>query len=196
MKLVRVIGAAAFFILPSIAAAEGPPDINAKGDEPRHMEGPKEGWGGRFGGGGMRFGKFGSDNGASPMERFQDRRAMHQKLMDDLNLSQEQRDKLKGLREGRREGMKSLHEEMRNKRSEIWKMMQDKKASEDQILAEVRKANELQGKLSEERVKNLLKMREVLSDEQLSKLSGILQERRKEMFGGEHDEDKGGEPGE
>ena len=109
----------------------------------------------------------------------------------ELNLTDEQRNKLKELHEARQK-MKQSGDEMQAKREELGQLLRDKNVGEDEIRKRARELNEQQNKMAAERIENLLKMRRVLSAEQFGKFLDGMKERMQERMGEGHRGNGGG----
>ncbi len=102
-----------------------------------------------------------------------------QRMEEELGLTEEQKEKIKVHGEKSREAMKELREKNHAKREELKKELEkkelDKKAI-DKILSELK---DLEGKKIEQRIKRILFMREVLTDEQHEKFINKVKELEK-----------------
>ena len=94
----------------------------------------------------------------------------------DLKLSEEQKGKLKALREQKKEG-RGKKEELRAKRQELMALLKSPGVSEREALAKVDEVNRLQAESNVARVKHMLELKKILTPEQFEKLRGKVQER-------------------
>ena len=86
----------------------------------------------------------------------------------ELNLTEEQKTKLKELRQNKDKG-KEKFKEVFEARNSLQKLLKDPNASEQQILSEFEKSSKLMQQAQAERIQNMLKIRKILTPEQLNK---------------------------
>lgn len=87
-----------------------------------------------------------------------------------LNLSEEQRQKIQAMRNTTAENVRQVRTSLRSLRGQMKDMMFDPKATDTQIREKRREVRALQDKMDELLVNDFLKMRAVLTKEQLSHL--------------------------
>ncbi len=98
---------------------------------------------------------------------------MMESMFERLNLSAEQRDKIKSLRRQGQERTKAQREQLNAKRQELHQLVRSVGASRDQAIAKQREVNALQNQLSEARMTSWFDMRAVLTPEQLAQLAQL-----------------------
>ena len=97
------------------------------------------------------------------------KKRMHrQGVMKELNLTQEQRQKMRELRQQHRAGMKGLRSQMRQARESMKKAFQEN-SSEGQLRTLHNKLMDLQKSVATKRFENLLEVRKILTPEQRKK---------------------------
>ena len=121
-------------------------------------------------------------------------KAMRQAFQD-LKLSEEQKGKLKALREQKKEG-RGKKEELRAKRQELMALLKSPGVSEREALAKVDEVNRLQAESNVARVKHMLELKKILTPEQFEKLRGKVQERMESRGGGKEGKSGSGRLGE
>jgi len=90
-----------------------------------------------------------------------------------LNLTEEQKQKIQTLRQTTAENVKQIRMNLRSARMQLKDMMFDPKATESQIRQKRQEVRTYQDKMDELLVNDFLKMRSVLTKEQLSHLSEV-----------------------
>lgn len=120
-------------------------------------------FGGRFGQGQMMRGRGGGGMGGviGPID------------LRPLNLTEEQKQKIQTLRQGTAESVKQIRLNLRSARSQMKDMMFDPKATEAQIRKKREEVRLYQDKMDELLVNDFLKMRGVLTKEQLNHLPEV-----------------------
>ena len=113
----------------------------------------------------------------------------------DLNLTPEQKTKLKAQRESKKESMRALREQMKAKMQALHDEISkpgSKRADVDALLSEV---NALKGQMFSNMIDGVFAMKEVLTPEQFAKMQAKHQERmnKKHEGRGKHHEGPGGE---
>lgn len=107
----------------------------------------------------------------------QERSAMHgpmmDRLFDKLNLTPEQKDKIKELRKQGHEKTKAQREQLMAKQRELHQMVRSAKATREQAIAKQREVNTLQNQLAESRMQTWFDMRAVLTPDQLKQLEEL-----------------------
>lgn len=99
-------------------------------------------------------------------------------LGDSIGLSQEQRSQIKELIKEHREELAQLRSQIREKRQEIEKLFWEG-TSQEELSSLIKELEELEGQAAVARIELALKIREVLTDEQLEKLHELWQRRPK-----------------
>lgn len=87
-----------------------------------------------------------------------------------LNLSDEQKEKFSELRLSHRENVIDLRAKLEKNRIEKRRLMNADNLDKEKILSLVEENNRIKGEIQKSRVEMLLKMRELLTDEQKEKL--------------------------
>ena len=99
-------------------------------------------------------------------------------MFDQLNLSAEQKQKMQGVRDRYKEQVSQRMQAVRQARQELETMMSGTTANVSQIRDKHRQIMGLTQQLQELRFENTLAMREVLTPEQRTQLSQLMQQRR------------------
>ena len=97
--------------------------------------------------------------------------------LQDLNLSSEQKQRLKTVRSQYRDQISTNDQELRQMRQELKSLLAES-ASADQVRAKYRQVEASRQKVSELRFESLLAMREVLTLEQRQKFAQHMQQRQ------------------
>jgi Spy/CpxP family protein refolding chaperone len=100
-----------------------------------------------------------------------------------LNLTAEQREKIKALRQDQRQQMQALMQELREKRQQIREKLNDPATTRETIAPLVAEIKEIQSKIVDLRINNIFAIKETLSAEQVSKLQQFRQQRGSEGRG-------------
>ncbi len=101
------------------------------------------------------------------------------RMFDRLNLSAEQREKIKTLRQQRHEQTKTQREQLMTKRKELHQLVRSASATREQAIAKQREVNVLQNQLSEARMGTWFDMRAVLTPEQREQFEQLKPQKRK-----------------
>jgi Spy/CpxP family protein refolding chaperone len=115
----------------------------------------------------------------------------HQQLQKELNLSDEQRQALKGMKESRQEN-RQLQMKLMQQRQELNEALRSGLFSESDVMDKVKQINESSAQLNTNRVQNIVTLKKTLKPEQLSKLREFMQQHRQQRqermqkFGGMH----------
>jgi len=103
--------------------------------------------------------------------------AMMDRMFDRLNLTDEQKEKIKTLRQQGQERTKAQREQLMTKRRELNELVRSANSSREQAIAKQREVNTLQNQLAEARMNTWFDMRAVLTPEQLSQLEQLKPQR-------------------
>lgn len=95
---------------------------------------------------------------------------MHHRLAEFLNLSKEQKDKMRDIRRAFFADTHDLRYDIRLKRIEMRKLFTDPKTSDEALLAKQREMDMLIMKLMDRRAVMKVELRKVLTPEQIEKL--------------------------
>lgn len=101
-----------------------------------------------------------------------------EKMFEKLNLSSEQREKIKTIRQQGQERTKAQREQLMTKRKELHELVRSASSTRDQAIAKQREVNTLQNQLSEARMSAWFEMRDVLTPEQRKQLSELKPQKR------------------
>ncbi len=101
-------------------------------------------------------------------------------LFEQLNLSQDQMQKMQQIRERYKNQMQQQQQALRQAEEEFAKLMAST-ASQDQLREKHRQVQGLRDKLGEWRFESLLEMREVLTPDQRRQMAELMQQRRQNM---------------
>ena len=97
-------------------------------------------------------------------------------MFKELNLTEEQEQKLKELREAGRDGSKASREEMKAAHEKMRELLEGD-ANESQLRAQHKKLQALKMKMDDERFENMLATRAILTPEQRKKMAEQMKER-------------------
>lgn len=97
----------------------------------------------------------------------------------ELDLSQQQREQMRGLRP-QRERMQELGAEMRKQRRELGDMLRSESKSDAEVMEGVEALNKTLSDLNVTRVKNMLEMRRILTPQQREKARDMLRKKWQE----------------
>lgn len=100
-----------------------------------------------------------------------------EKMFERLNLTAEQRDKIKTLRKQGHEKMKAQREQLSTKRKELHQLVRSSSSTREQTIAKQREVNVLQDQLAEARLNTWFDMRAVLTPEQLKQFDELKAQR-------------------
>ncbi len=105
-------------------------------------------------------------------------------MMDQLNLTPQQRQKMQTLMQNKREQHKSTHEALQAKRQQLMQMMQNGSGSREQALALHREISAMQAEMMAQRINNLYDMKSILTPEQFQKFQSMMPRPPKDDFEG------------
>lgn len=108
-----------------------------------------------------------------------ERGPMMDKMFDKLNLTAEQREKIKTIRQQGQERTKAQREQLQVKRTELHQLVRSASSTKDQALAKQREVNALQNQLAEARIASWFDMRAVLTPEQLKQFEEMKPKRKR-----------------
>lgn len=101
-----------------------------------------------------------------------------QGVMDQLDLTQEQKDQLKAHREAQKEKTKDLREELNANRKALHEELKKYDSDKRVVDSTVAKINDIQGKLTAEGANNFMGMKKILTPEQYQKMSDLKDSKR------------------
>jgi Spy/CpxP family protein refolding chaperone len=101
------------------------------------------------------------------------------KMFDRLNLTPEQREKIKSLRQQSQERTKTQRQQLMTKRKELHQLVRSSSSTREQAIAKQRELNVLQDQLAEARLNTWFDMRAVLTPEQLKQFDELKPQKRK-----------------
>jgi len=99
----------------------------------------------------------------------------------ELNLTQEQKDKLKAQRESRREANKVLREQLKAKMQALHQEISKPGTKEADVAGLVGEVNALKGQMFTQMIDGVFAMKDVLTPEQFAKMQSKHQERMNKM---------------
>lgn len=99
------------------------------------------------------------------------------KFLEQLNLTTEQRQQLSTIRQKYQGQIQSLREKVRNTHQELRTLMSGS-ATADQIRAKHQELSQLQDQLQDLRFNSMLEMRDILTPEQRTKFTQLMEQRR------------------
>ena len=98
------------------------------------------------------------------------------KMFQELNLSTDQQERIKAIRQESKENNSSLRQEMRQAREEMGKLMASD-TSDSELKQQHEKIQSLKQQLGTQRFETMLKIRQVLTPEQRTKMAELKQQR-------------------
>lgn len=99
------------------------------------------------------------------------------KIFQQLNLSSEQQERIKAIRQESKESNSSLHQEMMQAKEEMNKLMATSNTSDSELRQQHEKIQSLKQQLGNKRFETMLKIRQVLTPEQRTKMAELTQQR-------------------
>lgn len=108
-----------------------------------------------------------------------DRGPMMESMFEKLNLTTEQREKIKTIRQQGQDKTKAQREQLQAKRTELYQLVRSANSTKDQALAKQREVNALQNQLAEARIASWFEMRAVLTPEQLKQFEEMKPKRQR-----------------
>lgn len=100
-----------------------------------------------------------------------------ERLIENLDLTDDQAAQLRAIREGNREEMQALHENLRNEREAMHDLMAGI-ASEAELRAQHDAVQSLHREVADQRFENMLAVRNLLTPEQRTEIAGQMEQRR------------------
>ncbi len=121
----------------------------------------------------------------SPRERGGDdmEMMMHGKLAEKLNLTSDQKTKLRDMWKSFKESNKATHEQIKQNRKQLHDMMKDDNYSRAKAEPLIRQNSELQAKMKLAMMDKMQEMKKILTPEQLTKFKEIRAEHEGKMKG-------------
>ena len=104
-----------------------------------------------------------------------------QRLIEELDLNDDQAERIKAIYEQSRQDMVSLHEEAKEAKSQMQELWSGN-SSESQLRRQHNKIQDIHQKMGSQKFETMLKVRDVLEPEQREKMAQ-LQQRRHRSFG-------------
>ncbi|WP_052456690.1 Spy/CpxP family protein refolding chaperone [Leptolyngbya iicbica] len=105
-----------------------------------------------------------------------------ERLIETLDLSEDQVTQIRAIREGDREEMQALHANLRNEREAMHTLMSGT-ASDEELRAQHEEIQTLHREVADLRFENMLAVRNVLTPEQRTELSERMAQRREDHRG-------------
>jgi Spy/CpxP family protein refolding chaperone len=99
----------------------------------------------------------------------------------ELNLTQEQKDKLKAQRESKREANKALREQLKTKMQALHQEIAKPGTKEADVAGLVAEVNSLKAQMFSQMIDGVFAMKEILTPEQFAKMQAKHQERMNKM---------------
>jgi protein CpxP len=103
------------------------------------------------------------------------------KIFKELNLTEEQKEKMKAQKETAIEQIKPLREQMMTEREKLMDLMFNPNASKEQLMAQQDKVSAIKNNMSKIRIEQMSILKEILTPEQKSKLQTLAQEKKAKM---------------
>ncbi len=98
-----------------------------------------------------------------------DKGEMAQKMKQELNLSDEQLEKIKEIRKSKRESQKEMRTQMKRLRDDLHASLGNPKSSKEEIMDKFNKLQSLKQELSKKKIETMLEIRAQLDEKQISK---------------------------
>lgn len=102
-------------------------------------------------------------------------------MMKDLNLSEDQKAKLKANKEKNKGKMESLRNQMKTEREKFMELMSNANSTKPELLAQQNKVSSIQNKIEEIRIDDMITLREILTPEQNAKFQKKMSEMHAKM---------------
>ena len=112
-------------------------------------------------------------------------------LIKELNVSADQKAKIKDLRNKNKEEMKKIREDIKELRAKMRTAWETDKPNRNKIMGIHKKIHNLKGQMGEMRIEFRLAVHKVLTPEQRKQAAKLLKERHEKRDGGECECDKG-----
>lgn len=106
------------------------------------------------------------------------------KFFQKLNLTPEQKEKLKAQRESRKEAVKAVHKELKTKMQALHEEIAKPVTDRAKINGQVAEVNTLKGQIFAQHIEGILGMKEILTPEQFAQLQADRKDRRSGKHGG------------
>jgi len=100
-------------------------------------------------------------------------------MFKDLDLTSEQKDKIKAIKQETKNAMKDSKTTMRAEQSAMHALMTSGTATDEAIRAQHQKVQDLMAKNADARIETMIRIREVLTPEQRAKLATLMEKRGK-----------------
>ncbi len=107
-----------------------------------------------------------------------------QGFLQELNLTQDQKTKLKALREGKKESSQALREQLKAKMQALQDAISKPGTTRASVNGLVGEVTALKGQMFARKIDGVFAMKEVLTPEQFAKMQAHRKEKMKEMRGG------------
>ena len=126
----------------------------------------------------VRYGKIAQASLDAPYSKMGRRRKEGMnKMFQELNLSPEQQESIKAIREESKQNNSSLRQEMRQAQEEMRKLMAISDTSDSKLRQQHEQIQSLKQKLGTQRFETMLKIRQVLTPAQRTKMAQLKQQR-------------------
>jgi protein CpxP len=133
-----------------------------------------------------------SDSSASAQGNYRGGGSRQGRVMDRLNLTPEQKQRMQTIHKETQEQMKPLRQEMRQAQQERKSLLQNNNASTQQLQGNFDKIQGIKNRIAQIQFNRMTKMRDVLTPEQRSQMEKMMQERRGNRGGQRQGKPQGG----
>lgn len=123
-----------------------------------------------------------------------DREAGMERILKKMDLSPEQKEKLKAHRKAHREEARKLREEARQKREELRQELENPDMSMERVKAVHSQLKGIQGRMADQRLNGILAVRQILTPAQFKRFHEIAREEWKKKDGKGRRKDHPGSP--
>lgn len=119
--------------------------------------------------------------------------AKFEEMMKDLNLTAEQKEKLKAQREAKKESSKAAREQMKLKMEALHAAIAKPGTTRADVTGLVSEVNALKAQMFEQKIEGLFSMKEILTPEQFTKMQAKHKERMSQRHKGWGGKEQGSE---
>ena len=122
-----------------------------------------------------------SEEGKAKEEERKGPRKLEQKmemLFKELNLSEEQAAKVKKIKADQHQKLRGLRETRKEKRKQLGEVLQKQETTRESVAPYVQELKEIQSRMMDERINGIFAVKEVLSPEQFAKFQKVTEEWR------------------
>ncbi|BAU64007.1 hypothetical protein STA3757_13760 [Stanieria sp. NIES-3757] len=111
-----------------------------------------------------------------PDENFRRGKKDHMRLFEQLNLTTEQSEQIKTIRENSQAERENLGQELKQAKSQMRSLLASSDASNDQLRQQNQQVQNLEQQLRNQKFETMLQMREVLTPEQRTQMAELIEQ--------------------